>query len=51
MEVKQVIYLSRFKKVNENALIDYPNQSDNVFENIDAKEGTLICCHQPQEIT
>ena len=45
MEGKQVIYLSRFKKVNENAWIDYPNQFDNFFENIDAKEGTLIGCH------
>jgi hypothetical protein len=44
-----VIHLSRFKKVNENVLIDYPNQFEKVFENLDTKEGTLICCYQSQE--
>ena len=44
-----MIHLSRFKKVNENALIDYPNQSEKFFENLDTKEGTLICCHHSQE--
>lgn len=44
-----MIHLSRFKKVNENVLIDYPNQFEKVFENLDTKEGTLICCYQSQE--
>ena len=44
-----MIQLSSFKKVNENALIDYPNQSEKFFENLDTKEGTLICCHHSQE--
>ena len=48
MEWKQVIYLSHIKKVNENALIDNPNQFDKFIENIDTKEGTLIACHQSQ---
>ena len=43
-----MIHLSRFKKVNENVLIDYPNQFEKFFENLDSKEGTLICCHQSQ---
>ena len=43
-----MIHLSRLKKVNENVLIDYPNQFEKVFENLDTKEGTLICCHQSQ---
>ena len=43
-----MIHLSRFKKVNENVLIDYPNQFEKFFENLDTKEGTLICCHQSQ---
>ena len=44
-----MIHLSRFKKVNENALIDYPNQFEKFFENLDTKEGTLICCHHSQK--
>jgi len=44
-----VIYLNRLKKVNESTVIDYPNQFEKVFENLDTKEGTLICCHQSQE--
>lgn len=44
-----MIHLSRLKKVNENALIDYPNQFEKFFENLDTKEGTLICCYQSQE--
>lgn len=44
-----MIHLSRFKKVNENVLIDYPNQFEKFFENLDTKEGTLICCHHSQE--
>ena len=43
-----MIQLSCFKKVNENGLIDYHLPSDNGFENLDAKEGTLIACHQSQ---
>lgn len=49
MEVEQVIQLSRFKKVNENGLIDYHLPSDKGFENISTKEGTLIGCHQSQK--
>ena len=49
MEVKRVIQLSRFKKVNENGLIDYHLPSDKGFENISTKEGTLIGCHQSQK--
>jgi len=49
MEVKQMIQLSRFKKVNENGLIDYHLPSDKGFENISTKEGTLIGCHQSQK--
>jgi hypothetical protein len=41
MEVEQVIQLSRFKKVNENGLIDNDNQSYKSFENIDTNVGTL----------
>ena len=44
-----MIHLSRLKKVNENCFIEYHNQSDKVFENLDTKEGTLICCHQSQK--
>ena len=44
-----MIYLNRLKKVNESTVIDYPNQFEKVFENLDTKEGTLICCHQSQE--
>ena len=44
-----MIHLSRFKKVNENVLIDYPNQFEKFFESLDTKEGTLICCHQSQK--
>ena len=43
-----MIYLNRLKKVNEITVIDYPNQFEKVFENLDTKEGTLICCHQSQ---
>ena len=43
-----MIQLSCFKKVNENGLIDYHLPSENGFENLDAKEGTLIACHQSQ---
>jgi hypothetical protein len=49
MEVNRVIQLSRFKKVNENCLIDNHHQSDKGFENINTKEGTLIGCHQSQK--
>lgn len=48
MEVERVIHLSRFKKVNENGLIDYHHPSDKRFENINTKEGTLIGCYQSQ---
>ena len=44
-----MIYLNRLKKVNESTVIDYPNQFEKVFENLDTKEGTLICCYQSQE--
>ena len=44
-----MIYLNRLKKVNESAVIDYPNQFEKVFENLDSKEGTLICCHHSQK--
>ena len=44
-----MIKLSRFKKVNENGLIDYHLPSDKGFENINTKEGTLIGCHQSQK--
>ena len=44
-----MIQLSRFKKVNENGLIDYHLPSDKGFENISTKEGTLIGCHQSQK--
>lgn len=44
-----MIHLSRLKKVNENGLIDYHLPSDKGFENISAKEGTLIGCHQSQK--
>ena len=44
-----MIYLNRLKKVNESTVIDYPNQFEKVFENLDTKEGTLICCHQSQK--
>ena len=43
-----MIHLSRFKKVNENCLIDNHNQSYKSFENIDNTEGTLIGCYQSQ---
>lgn len=43
-----MIQLSRFKKVNENCLIDNYNKSYKSFENINTKEGTLIGCHQSQ---
>ena len=43
-----MIYLNRLKKVNESTVIDYPNQFEKVFENLDAKEGTLIACYQSQ---
>ena len=42
MEGKQVIHLSRFKKVNENVLIDYPNQFEKFFENLDSKEDVEV---------
>ena len=44
-----MIQLNRFKKVNENCLINNHKQSDKSFENIDTKEGTLISCHQSQK--
>ena len=44
-----MIQLSRFKKVNENGLIDYHLPSDKGFENINTKEGKLIGCHQSQK--
>ena len=44
-----MIYLNRLKKVNENCFIEYHNQSDKVFESLDTKEGTLICCHHSQK--
>ena len=44
-----MIQLSRFKKVNENGLIDYHLPSDKDFENINTKEGKLIGCHQSQK--
>ena len=44
-----MIHLSRFKKVNENCLIDYHLPSDKDFENINTKEGKLIGCHQSQK--
>lgn len=44
-----MIHLSRLKKMNENCLIDNHNHSDNSFENIYTKEGTLIDCHQFQK--
>lgn len=43
-----MIKLSRFKKVDENGLIDYHHPSDKRFENINTKEGTLVGCHQSQ---
>lgn len=43
-----MIQLSRFKKVNENCLIDNYNQSYKSFENINTKEGTLIGSYQSQ---
>ena len=44
-----MIKLSRFKKVNDNGLIDYHLLSDKGFENINTKEDTLIGCHQSQK--
>ena len=44
-----MIYLSGLKKANENCLIDYHNQFDKFFENIDTKEGSLIGYHQSQK--
>lgn len=44
-----MIQLSRFKKVNENGLIDYHFPSDKGFENIDTNVGTLIGSHQSQK--
>ena len=44
-----MIYLNRLKKVNESTVIDYPNQFEKFFENLDTKEGTLICCHHSQK--
>ena len=44
-----MIQLSRFKKVNDNGLIDYHLPSDKRFENINTKEGTLIDCYQSQK--
>lgn len=43
-----MIHLSRFKKVNEDGLIDYHLSSDKGFENISTKEGKLIGCYQSQ---
>lgn len=43
-----MIQLSRFKKVNENCLIDNHNQSYKSFENINTKEGPLIGSYQSQ---
>lgn len=43
-----MIYLSRFKKVNDNKLIDYYLPSDKGFENINTKEGKLLGCYQSQ---
>ena len=37
-----MIYLNRFKKVNENALINYPNQFEKFFENLDSKEDVEV---------
>ena len=49
MEVNRVIQLSRFKKVNENCLINNHKQSYKSFENIDTNVGTLIGSHQSQK--
>ena len=43
-----MIHLSRFKKVNENCLINNHNQAYKSFENIDTNVGTLIGSHQSQ---
>jgi len=37
-----VIYLNRLNKVNESAVIDYPNQFEKVFENLDSKEDVEV---------
>ena len=37
-----MIYLNRLKKVNESAVIDYPNQFKNFFENLDSKEDVEV---------
>ena len=44
-----MIQLSRFKKVNENFLINNHKQSYKSFENIDTNVGTLIGSHQSQK--
>lgn len=44
-----MIHLSRFKKVNENCLINNHNQAYKSFENIDTNVGTLIGSHQSQK--
>ena len=37
-----MIYLNRLKKVNESTVIDYPNQFEKVFENLDSKEDVEV---------
>ena len=44
-----MIQLSRFKKVNENFLINNHKQSYKSFENIDTNVGTLIGSHHSQK--
>lgn len=44
-----MIHLIRFKKVNENCLINNHNQAYKSFENIDTNVGTLIGSHQSQK--
>ena len=44
-----MIQLNRFKKVNENCLINNHKQSYKSFENIDTNVGTLIGSHQSQK--
>ena len=44
-----MIHLSRFKKVNENYLINNHKQSYKSFENIDTNVGTLIGSYQSQK--
>ena len=44
-----MIQLNRFKKVNENCLINNHKQSYKSFENIDTNVGTLIGSYQSQK--